>query len=132
MQSLLVPDGSSIKSIADLKGKKVGVQKGTTGKQYATDHATGASIVDFPSDAELFPALKAGQIDAILQDLPVNLDHQKAGGYTVVETYKTDEQYGLAAKLGNTALVDAVNKALGTMRSNGTYDKIYNSYFATN
>jgi polar amino acid transport system substrate-binding protein len=132
MQSLLVPEGSAIASIDDLDGKKVGVQKGTTGKQYATDNAKGATIVDFPSDAELFPALKAGQIDAILQDLPVNLEHQKAGGFKVAETYKTDEQYGLAAKVGNTALVDAVNKSLAKMKSDGTYKTVYDNYFATN
>ena len=131
-QSLLVPDGSSIKSIADLKGKKVGVQKGTTGKDYANAHATGASVVDFPSDAEMFLALKAGQVDALLQDLPVNLDHQKAGGFTVVEKYDTGEKYGLAAKLGNTSLITAIDADLAKMHSDGTYDTIYNKYFSTN
>jgi polar amino acid transport system substrate-binding protein len=130
-QSLLVPDGSSIASINDLKGKKVGVQKGTTGKDYATAHATGATIVDFPSDAEEFQALKAGQVDALLQDLPVNLAHQQAGGYKVVETYDTGEKYGLAAKKGNTGLIDAVDKDLAKMRSDGSYDAIYNKYFST-
>jgi polar amino acid transport system substrate-binding protein len=130
-QSLLVPDGSSIASINDLKGKKVGVQKGTTGKDYANEHATGASVVDFPSDAEEFQALKAGQVDALLQDLPVNLAHQQAGGYKVVETYDTGEKYGLAAKKGNDALIKAVNDALTKMRSDGSYDKLYNKYFAT-
>ncbi|WP_017933816.1 ABC transporter substrate-binding protein [Nocardioides sp. Iso805N] len=130
-QSLLVPNGSSITSIADLKGKKVGVQKGTTGKDYATQHASGASIVDFPSDAEEFQALKAGQVDALLQDLPVNLAHQQAGGYKVVETYNTGEKYGLAAKKGNTGLITAVNADLAKMHSDGSYDTIYNKYFST-
>lgn len=130
-QSLLVPEGSSITSIADLKGKKVGVQKGTTGKDYATEHATGASIVDFPSDAEEFQALKAGQVDALLQDLPVNLGHQQAGGYQVVETYDTGEKYGLAAKKGNTALIQAIDADLAKMHSDGSYDAIYNKYFST-
>jgi len=131
-QSLLVPDDSSITSISDLKGKKVGVQKGTTGKDYATEHASGASIVDFPSDAEEFQSLKAGQVDALLQDLPVNLAHQQDGGYKVVETYDTGEKYGLAAKKGNTALVQAIDADLAKMHSDGSYDAIYNKYFATN
>lgn len=131
-QSLLVPEGSDIASIDDLDGKQLGVQKGTTGKDYATENATGASIVDFPSDAEMFAAIKAGQVDALLQDLPVNLDHQKAGGFTVVETYDTGEEYGLAAKRGNDALVEAVNESLSGMKSDGSYDEIYNKYFSTN
>lgn len=130
-QSLLVPDSSSIASIGDLKGKKLAVQKGTTGESYAQAHASGASIVSFPSDAEEFSALKAGQVDAILQDLPVNLAHQQAGGYKVAETYDTGEKYGFAAKLGNTALVKAVDADLAKMHSDGSYDTIYNKYFAT-
>jgi polar amino acid transport system substrate-binding protein len=130
-QSLLVPEGSDITSINDLDGVRVGVQQGTTGKTYAEENATGAELVSFPSDAEMFQAIKAGQVDALLQDLPVNLNHQDAGGFTVVETYKTDESYGLAMKKGNTALVEAVDKQLAAMRADGTYDKIYNSYFAT-
>jgi len=131
-QSLLVPTGSDIASIGDLSGKKVGVQQGTTGKQYAEDNATGADIVSFPSDAEMYAAIKAGQVDALLQDLPVNLDHTKDGKFEVVEKYSTDEQYGFAIKQGNTALVTEVNDALKKMRDDGTYDDIYNKYFATN
>lgn len=130
-QSLLVPEGSDIAAIGDLAGKKVGVQQGTTGKSYTEENAPDADIVVFPSDAEMFQAIKAGQVDALLQDLPVNLDHQKAGGFEVVETYKTDEQYGLAMKKGNTALVDAVDEQLTKMRDDGKYDEIYNSYFST-
>lgn len=130
-QSLLVPEGSDITSIDDLDGMKVGVQQGTTGKSYTEENASGADIISFPSDAEMFQAIKAGQVDALLQDLPVNLDHQKAGGFQVVETYSTDEQYGLAMKKGNTALVDAVNEQLTTMHDDGGYDEIYNTYFAT-
>ncbi len=130
-QSLLVPEGSDIADIAGLAGKKVGVQQGTTGKAYTEENAPDAKIVSFPSDAEMFQAIKAGQVDALLQDLPVNLDHQKEGGFTVVETYTTDEQYGLAMKKGSTELVAAVNEQLSTMRDDGSYDEIYNTYFAT-
>jgi polar amino acid transport system substrate-binding protein len=131
-QSLLVPADSDIASIGDLAGKKVGVQQGTTGKQYAEDNATGADIVSFPSDAEMYAAIKAGQVDALLQDLPVNLDHTKDGKFQVVEKYSTDEQYGFAIKQGNTALVTEVNDELKKLRDDGTYDDIYNKYFATN
>jgi polar amino acid transport system substrate-binding protein len=134
-QSLLVPTGSDIKGIGDLSGKKVGVQQGTTGKTYTQQNAKGAKVVTFPSDAEMYAAIKAGQVDALLQDLPVNLDHQKdpkqPGKFTVVETYKTDEQYGFAIKKGNTSLVDKVNAQLAAMRSDKSYDTIYNKYFAT-
>lgn len=135
-QSLLVPSDSTIAGIGDLAGKKVGVQKGTTGESYANENASDADIVVFPSDGEMYAAIKAGQIDAILQDLPVNLDHQNdpkaAGQFKVVETYDTGEEYGLAMKKTNTGLIEAVDKALTTLKDNGEYQKIYDSYFATN
>lgn len=133
LQSLLVPPGSDITSIEDLSGKSVGVQTGTTGQSYAEENAPAdADKPDFPSDGELWPALQAGSIDAILQDLPVNLEHAKTEGYEVVEQYETDEQYGFAfAKGEKTALLEAVNEQLTTMRDDGTYQQIYDSYFST-
>ena len=131
-QSLLVPSGSDIASIDDLAGKRVGVQQGTTGKSYTEENApSDAEVVSFPSDAEMFNAIKAGQVDALLQDLPVNLAHTEDGDFELVEKYDTGEQYGFAVKQDNTALRDAVNEQLSELRDNGTYDKIYNEYFST-
>ncbi|HWJ08905.1 MAG TPA: ABC transporter substrate-binding protein [Nocardioides sp.] len=128
-QSLLVPKGSDIASIDDLDGVKVGVQQGTTGKTYTEENADGADIITFPSDAEMFQAIKAGQVKALLQDLPVNLDHTKDGKFEVVETYDTDEEYGFAIKKGNSQLVEDINGALEEMQDDGTYEEIYNKYF---
>lgn len=131
-QSLLVPAGSDIASIDDLAGKKVGVQQATTGKTYTEDNApSDAEVVSFPSDADMFNAIKAGQVDALLQDLPVNLDHTRGGEFEVVERYDTGEQYGFAVKRGNTELRDAVNEQLTALREDGTYDTIYAEYFST-
>ena len=130
-QSLLVPKGSPIKSINDLKGKKVGVQKGTTGKDYATEHAKGATIIDFPSDGEMWQAIQGGSVDALLQDLPVNLTHTKDGKFVIVETFDTGENYGLAMKKDNTKLVKEVNAILLKMRSDGSYQTAYDKYFST-
>ncbi|MBO9523172.1 MAG: amino acid ABC transporter substrate-binding protein [Nocardioidaceae bacterium] len=133
-QSLLVPAGSSIKAIGDLDGKKVGVQKGTTGESYARENAKGAKLVVFPSDGEMYTAIKGGTVDALLQDLPVNLDHQKdpkqPGKFTIVEQYDTDESYGFAMNQDDKNLVDAVDKALQGLRDSGKYQTIYDKYFS--
>ena len=129
LQSLLVPEGSDIQGIGDLNGKKVGVQQATSGEKYAQENAEGAQLVALPSNAEMVQAIKAGQVDALLQDLPVNVDNAKAGGYEVVEEFDTGETYGLATKKDNQALVDAVNAELSEMRDNGTYDEFYDKYF---
>jgi polar amino acid transport system substrate-binding protein len=129
-QSLLVPTGSDIKSIDDLAGKTLGVQKGTTGEAYAQENVKGAKkIVSMKDDGTEFQALKAGTVDALLQDLPVNLEHTKDGQYTIVEQYDTDEHYGFAVKKDNTALLDAVNEQLKKLKDDGDYQTIYDTYF---
>ena len=130
-QSLLVAADSGITTLSQMAGKKLAVQHGTTGQDYAKAHATGANIVVFNGDGAMWTALKAGTVDGILQDLPVNINHQQTSNdkFTVVETYKTNEQYGLAMSLTNTALLDAVNTELAQMKSGGTYQTIYDKYF---
>ena len=131
-QSLLVSSDSSIASIDDLAGKKVGVQTGTTGETYAKDHVpSDTQVVSFPDDSTMFNAIKGGSVDALLQDLPVNLEHTKDGSYQIVEKYDTGEQYGFAVKKGNTSLLDALNTQLKDLRDSGEYDTIYNKYFST-
>lgn len=135
LQSLLVSTDSGIASIDDLAGKKVGVQQGTTGEAYATENVPeGTEILSFPSDGELWPALQGGVIDAILQDQPVNVEHERADStFVIVEEYNTDEQYGFAfAKGERTALLEAVNAALADLRADGTYQQIYDEYFSAN
>ena len=132
LQSLLVKTDSGITTLADLAGKNIGVQAGTTGQNYAKQNAPAdAQLIDFPSDGELWPAIQSGQIDAILQDQPVNREHEVAdAGYKIVETYNTDEQYGFAFDKGKkTALLNAVNEQLAALRTDGTYDTIYAKYF---
>ncbi|PRB13707.1 basic amino acid ABC transporter substrate-binding protein [Microbacterium sp. MYb62] len=132
LQSLLVRADSDIESIDDLDGKNVGVQQGTTGETYASENAPGAQLVQYPSDGELWPAMQAGQIDAILQDQPVNYVHEQDDpAYKIVETYPTDESYGFAfAKGEKDELRDAVNKALKELQDDGGYQKIYDEYLA--
>jgi polar amino acid transport system substrate-binding protein len=132
IQSLLVPAGSSIASIADLvAGVRVGVQSGTTGEDYATENVSGAEIVGFENPGDLLTALTAGTIDAVLQDAPVNENHaaKPETATKVVETYDTGESYGIAFLKGS-PLVAQVNAALAELRADGTYDQLFAKYFA--
>lgn len=130
-QSLLVPAGSDITGIDDLSGTSVAVQQGTTGAAYARENVPDdAEIVAFPSDAELYQAIQSGNVDAVLQDLPVNLDHTEGGQFEIVEEFDTDEQYGFAvAEEGQDNLLEAVNEQLAELRDNGEYQEIYDQYF---
>ncbi|MDR1212560.1 MAG: ABC transporter substrate-binding protein [Propionibacteriaceae bacterium] len=132
LQSLLVPVASGLTGLADLANGVIGVQAGTTGRSYAQQHApASAQLREFPSDGELWPALQAGQIDAILQDQPVNNFHVQADAdYVIVEEYQTDEQYGFAfAKGERTQLIADINAQLAAIRADGTYQRIYDKWF---
>jgi polar amino acid transport system substrate-binding protein len=129
IQSLLVPEGSAITSIADLvEGVRVGVQSGTTGADYAEQNVPGAEIVGFENPGDLLTALTAGTIDAVLQDAPVNEGHAAENATVVVETYDTGESYGIAFEKGDPLVAD-VNAALAALRADGTYDALFDKYF---
>jgi polar amino acid transport system substrate-binding protein len=134
LQSLLAPSDSGISGIGDLtEGVVVGVQSGTTGEAYAQENVTGAEIRSFEGGGDLFTALEAGQIDAILQDLPVNAEYVRNNeGFDIVEEYDTDESYGFALEQDRgDDLLAVINDGLQQVRDDGTYDEIYDRYFGT-
>ena len=101
-QSLMVKADSGITSLADLDGMRLGVQSGTTGEGYAQENKpAGTVLVGFAESGQLFLAIEAGDIQGILQDLPVNAERLVGDDtLTIVETYPTEEKYGLAVKEG--------------------------------
>jgi polar amino acid transport system substrate-binding protein len=133
LQSLLVTSGSGIASIDDLEGATVGVQSGTTGEMYAEENVEGATIRAFENPGDLFVALDSGQIDAVLQDLPVNAERARdSDELEVVEEFDTDENYGFAVEQDRgDDLLQVINDGLAQVREDGTYDELYDRYFGT-
>ncbi len=133
-QSLLVRSGDRerYKTLADLRGKTIGVQSGTTGENYAKANTPqGATVKDFPGAEDLFNALASGDIDAVLQDFPVNKYRSLKASeqFAVTETIKTGEQYGFAVAKENANLVAALDAALAQVRESGEYDTVYKMWF---
>lgn len=135
-QSLMVTteNEGTYKTLADLGGKTIGVQAGTTGADYAEENKPdGATVKEYPGASDLFLAISSGEIDAVLQDFPVNAYHALQNEqFAVTDTFPTGEQYGMAATLENTNLVGALNAALGNVQASGEYAEIYESWFGGN
>jgi ABC-type amino acid transport substrate-binding protein len=129
-QALLVQADGDIQSIDDLtSGTVVGAQDGTTGETYASDN-TDAEIRAFPEIDDAYNAIAGGQVDAVINDVDAqNKAAEDNPDLEVVETYPTGEQYGIVFPQGSTALVDAVNEALATVKEDGTLDEIYQQWF---
>ncbi|MCK9486713.1 MAG: transporter substrate-binding domain-containing protein [Dehalococcoidia bacterium] len=132
-QSLLVraAEADTYATLESLTGRNIGVQTGTTGEQYAQDNRPeGSTLISFDEPAAMFLALESTDVDAILQDLPVNgFRSTQDEAFVVTETFSTGEQYGFAVDPANTALIEAVNGQLSEMRDSGRYDEIFAKWF---
>jgi polar amino acid transport system substrate-binding protein len=132
-QSLLVlaDNEDTYATLDGLAGKTIGVQSTTTGETYANENKPdGATIQSFPDSDAMFLALESGEVDALLQDLPVNAYRaEQDSNFVVTDTFPTGEQYGYLAAKDNQALIDEINEGLAAVRDDGTYDDLYAEWF---
>lgn len=125
---------AAITSVDDLgEGNKVGVQSGTTGEGWARENLEpkGVEVVAYDDILLAFSALQAGDVDGVINDLPISQDIVKdeTRGLEIVEEIQTDETYGFAFNKDDVALRDSVNWALAELIADGTYDTIYETWF---
>ena len=131
-QALITPRGSGLDQLPELAGKRVGVQKETTGETYLSDFAPESTqVVAYDDAAGLQAALAAGELDAAMLDNTVSgqfvSDNRKL---KLAREFDTGEQYGMAVKKDvNIPLLRAINSTLADLREDGTYDEIYATYF---
>jgi arginine/lysine/histidine/glutamine transport system substrate-binding/permease protein len=124
-------NNQTIKSFADLKNKRIAVQIGTTGAQEA-EKIPGAKITTFDSAALALQELVNGKVDAVVNDGPVTLYAiKKAGlkGVKIVGELVTEEYYGIVLPK-NSTYQDKINHALFKLLQDGTYEAIYEKWFA--
>jgi polar amino acid transport system substrate-binding protein len=129
-QAIAVHKGTPIakaKSIADLKPYTLGAQIGTTSYQFIKDSIKPKGIKVYNTNDLAVAALKANRIDGLVLDLPTAFfvtaaeipNSEIAGQFS----NKTGEHFGMTFQKGN-PLVTCVNKALATIKSNGTLKQI--------
>ena len=119
---------STIKTVDDLKGKKIGVQLGTTGDIYA-GKVENAKVERYNKGADAIMALTQGKIDCVIIDeQPAKVFVSQNDGIEILPEEFTNEDYAAVIKKDNTDLLEKVNKALGELKSDGTLDKIISSY----
>ncbi len=129
-QAILVQEGSEIKGLADLKGKVVAAQQGTTGLELAKEKAEASELRPFPEGPDADNALKAGTVEAVIIDAPVAKQQaEELGGIEIVEKVPTEETYGIAVSKENTELVEQINEGLTKTIEDGSYATVYEKWF---
>ncbi|MCR4791853.1 MAG: transporter substrate-binding domain-containing protein [Lachnospiraceae bacterium] len=131
-QVVIVAEGSGITSLADLEGRVIGVQQGTTGDIYATDEFGDDFIERYSKGMEAVQALVQGKIDAVIIDNePARVFVSENPGLIILDEAYADEEYAIAVRKGNTALLEAINNALEELKNDGTLDEIVSRYIST-
>ncbi|MBS5939760.1 cysteine ABC transporter substrate-binding protein [Clostridium sp.] len=120
-------DGSPIKSVEELKGKKLLVNKGTTAESYFTKNHPDIELIKYEQNTETFAALTDGRGDALAHDNTLLFAWAKENpGYTTYITSLGDEDtIAPAVKKGDTELLEWLNKEIDTLTSEGFFKEAF-------
>lgn len=122
--------------INDLGHKKVGVQIGNTADIYASDFGGDTAKIQVERYTKLADAIQAllqGKIDAVLSDdQPAKAFVEQNPSLRILDEIFVEETYAGVVAKGNETLLDSVNAAIRQLKSDGTYDSIFNTYINKN
>ena len=137
---IIVKNDIKFTDVASLKGKKIGVLKGSTQEKYANAELKKAGVVVTPYEAQdqVYLDIKAGRLDGTVADVlevqggflskPEGKDYGLVGPELYIPKY-FGTGAGFAIRKGDAALKTELNGAIKAIRANGTYKKINDKYF---
>lgn len=112
---------------------KVGVKADTTGAQYIATE-TDAEAVVYPEAVDAFAALRNGDVEAVVIDIPVIVRYITTNvdtGIRITGAPLTDEQYAVAVRPTRADLLARINAALAQIQKDGTYDQLFEKWFGS-
>ena len=131
-QKFLVKKGT-VKTLADLEGKKIGTAKGSTSEQNVAKSLPTATVLSFDDYPQAFLALQQGKVFAVTTDESIlagirgkapNKDE-----FEIPDVQISDEPYGLGMRKGDKAFVDFVNETVLELEKTGKAKEIFNKWF---
>ena len=130
--SILVPvSNDTVESVAQLKGKKVATQLGTTSVDFIKREIPQAELIPYPDQSQMFMAVMTGAADAAVFDRPT-LEYfvsiKGKGRVKVVGPMYQGEDYGIAMPKGS-PWVPRINRALADMKQEGALQAIVDKWF---
>lgn len=126
-------------SVAGLKDKKIGVQRGTTHEKFALDTFKQSKVVSYATQDQVFLDLKSGRLDLTLVDMVAAdegfVKKPDGKGFGFVGPSFTDIKYfGVGMGVGmrkadEKTLAKKFNDAIAAVRANGSFKKLNDKYF---
>ncbi len=138
--SIVVKKGTAYDGPASLKGKRIGVLKGSTQEKYAMGELrpAGVTVVPYEAQDQVYLDIRSGRLDGTVADkVEVQggfLGKAEGKDYGFVGPDLLDVKYygygvGVAMRKGQTKLKADINAAIKAIRADGRYDKISKKYF---
>ncbi len=123
-QVVIVKNDSNIKNINEISNKKIAVQLGSIADTYVTENYKDANIVRQKKYLAAIEDLKTGKVDCVVMDeLPASEIVASNDGIKILSGALTNDSYGMIVKKGNKELLDAINKVLENLKSEGKIDE---------
>ena len=120
---------SAMPASAATMNYKLGVQSGTTSDVYAAESLANAEVSGFDTIDLAIEALKQGDVDFVLGDLPTLKFYQAdSDGLSIAGSF-SEEDFGIGVAPGESDLLAAIDVALGEIIDSGEYDTIYAATF---
>ncbi len=133
-QAIVVVEGSAVTCKADLEGKTVSVQTGTTAETFCNE--SGYTVSSFQANNDAEAALVQGKVDAWVIDDLTAADMVKAYNeendvkLVVLDEPMTTEPYAFAMAFGSEDTIAKINEILAKLQSDGTIAGIFEKYEA--
>lgn len=136
-QVAVIRNDSPIKNLADLKGKSVGIQAGSSASDAVYGNEAFAAslkeIIEVKDNLTALMDLEIGGVDAVVLDLFVAVDNIERSGknFKILDEHLSTEEYGIGFRKNDQALRDEVQRQLLAMKADGTLAKISTTWFGT-
>ncbi|BDH46534.1 arginine ABC transporter substrate-binding protein [Salmonella enterica subsp. enterica serovar Choleraesuis] len=133
--AIVIAKKGQYSSLEQLKGKRLGMENGTTHQKYLQDKHPEIKAVAYDSYQNAFIDLKNGRIDGVFGDTAVVNEWLKTSPQLAkVGDHITDKQYfgtglGIAVRPDNKALLQKLNTALEAIKADGTLKQINDKWF---
>jgi polar amino acid transport system substrate-binding protein len=129
--AMVKADNTTIKSPADLNGKKVSVQVGTKSVSYVKEKYPQVQLMEVEKNQEMFNLVDIGRSDAAVTGKPAAYQYVRTRpGLKVIDEQLTTEDYGMAIRKDTPELTKSVNAAIEKLKADGSYAAIVKKYFS--